>query len=129
MTYLAILLAAVGGFAVGAVWYMSLATQWMAAVGRTEDEIKADQNPLPFIIAFLAALSAATVMQHMFAAGNVTGVMRCVGYGAGIGAFIVMPWVILHYAFAGRPKSLWWIDGGHTVAAFAVMGLVLGFFR
>ena len=129
MTYLAILLAAVGGFAVGAVWYMSLSQQWMTAVGRTEEEIKADQNPLPFIIAFVAALSAATVMNHMFAAGGVTGVMRCLGYGAGIGAFIVMPWVVLHYAFAGRPKSLWWIDGGHTVAAFAVMGLVLGFFR
>lgn len=128
MTYLAILLAAIGGFAVGAVWYMSLAKPWMAAVGRTEEQIKADQNPLPFIIAFLAALSAATVMQHMFAAGGVTGMMRCLGYGAGIGAFVVMPWVILHYAFAGRPKSLWWIDGGHTVAAFAVMGLVLGLF-
>jgi len=129
MTYLAIFLAAMGGFAVGAVWYMSLAKPWMAAVGRTEEEIKADQNPLPFIIAFLAALSAATVMQHMFVAGGVTGVMRCLGYGAGIGAFVVMPWVVLHYAFAGRPKSLWWIDGGHTVAAFAVMGLVLGLFR
>ena len=128
MTYLAILLAAIGGFAVGAVWYMSLAKPWMAAVGRTEEQIKADQNPLPFIIAFLAALSAATVMQHMFAAGGVTCMMRCLGYGAGIGAFVVMPWVVLHYAFAGRPKSLWWIDGGHTVAAFAVMGLVLGLF-
>jgi len=86
MTYLAILLAAIGGFAVGAVWYMSLGKQWMAAVGRTEEEIKADQNPLPFIIAALGALSAAVVMHHMFAASGITGVMRCLGYGAGIGA-------------------------------------------
>ncbi len=128
MTYLTILVAAVAGFAVGAVWYMGLSTRWMTAVGRTEEEIKADQNPLPFIIAFLGALSAAAVMQHLFAVAGVSGVWRCFGYGAGIGFFVVMPWVILHYAFAGRPKSLWWIDGGHTVAAFAVMGLVLGFF-
>ena len=45
VTYLAIFLAAIGGFAVGAVWYMSLAKPWMAAVGRTEEQIKADQNP------------------------------------------------------------------------------------
>ena len=128
MTYLAIFVAAIAGFGVGAVWYMGLSKQWMAAVGRTEEEIKADQNALPFIIAFLGALSAAAVMQHMFAAGGVTGVMACLSAGAGIGFFVVMPWVILHYAFAGRPKSLWWIDGGHTVAAFAVMGLVLGLF-
>ena len=128
MTFVAIILAAVGGFSVGAVWYMTLAKPWVAAVGRTEEEIKADRNPLPFVIAALGAFMAAMVMQHMFAASGITGVMRCLGYGAGIGAFIVAPWVILHYAFAGRPKSLWWIDGGHTIAAFAVIGLILGIF-
>ena len=128
MSILAIVLAAAGGFGVGAVWYMTLAQQWMAAVGRTEEEIKADQNPLPFIIAGVGALLAAVLMYHMFTAGGVSGVLRCLGYGAGIGAFLVTPWVILHYAFAGRPKSLWWIDGGHTIAAFAVMGLILGLF-
>lgn len=128
MNILAIIIAAIAGFGVGAVWYMSLAKPWMAAVGKTEEEIKADQNPLPFIIAGLGALSAAVVLEHMFAAGGVEGALRSLGYGAGIGAFVVMPWVILHYAFAGRPRSLWWIDGGHTIAAFAVMGLVLGLF-
>ncbi len=128
MNILAIVIAAAAGFGVGAVWYMTLAKPWMAAIGKTEAEVKADESPLPYIIAGLGALSAAAVMQHMFAAGGVEGVLRSLGYGAGIGAFIVMPWVILHYAFAGRPRSLWWIDGGHTIAAFAAMGLVLGLF-
>lgn len=128
MTILGILLAAAGGFGVGAVWYMSLAQQWMAAVGRTEEEIKADQNPLPFVIAGVGALLSAIVMWHIFSTAGVTEVFQCLVGGAGIGAFMVAPWVILHYAFAGRPRSLWWIDGGHTVAAFAVMGLILGIF-
>lgn len=128
MGFVAIVAAAIGGFGVGAVWYMTLAQQWMAAVGRTEDEIKADKDPTPFIVAGLAALSAAAVMYHMFSAAGITDPLRCLAYGAGIGALIVAPWIVLHYGFAGRPRSLWWIDGGHTIAAFAVMGLILGFF-
>lgn len=128
MGIVAVVVAAIGGFAVGAAWYMTLADQWMAAIGKTKEEIEADKDPTPFVIAGLGALLSAALMYHMFAAAGITGTMRCLAYGAGIGAFIAAPWIILHYAFAGRPRSLWWIDGGHTIAAFAVMGLILGFF-
>ena len=128
MQFVAILVAAIGGFAVGAAWYMTLAKPWMAAVGKTEEEIKASKDPTPFIIAGLGALTAAAVMYHLFARAGINGIFSGLTWGIAIGALIVAPWVILHYAFAGRPKSLWWIDGGHTIAAFAVMGLILGLF-
>ena len=128
MQFLGVLLAAVAGFGVGAVWYMSLSGPWMIAAGRTKEELEADKDPTPFIIAAVAAILAAGLMRHMFVTGDVSGIFRCMMYGAGIGAFLIAPWVILHYAFAGRPKALWWIDGLHTVLAFAVMGLVLGIF-
>ncbi len=128
MGFLGVILAAAAGFGVGAIWYGGLSARWMVAVGTTKEEIADDNSPLPFVIAGLAALLAAGMMRHMFVTGEVTGWLRCGAYGAGIGAFMVMPWIILHYAFAGRPRSLWWIDGGHTVAAFTVMGVVLGIF-
>lgn len=128
MGYLAVIVTALSGFAVGAVWYGALGTQWMQAVGRTKEEIEADKSPVPFIIAFLGALCAAGMMRHVFVMADVTDAWRALGYGAGIGAFLVAPWIVLHYAFAGRPKALWVIDAGHTVLAFAVMGLVLSLF-
>ena len=64
MGVLGVLLAAAAGFAAGAVWYMILGRQWMAAVGRTEEEIKADRSPVPFVIGFLASLATAGMLRH-----------------------------------------------------------------
>ena len=128
MGYIAVIVAAVAGFGTGAVWYGAFSRQWMQATGRTREEIEASSDKLPFVIAFLGSLLAAGLMRHMFVTGDITGALRCMLYGAGIGAFLVGPWIVLHYAFAGRPRSLWAIDMGHTVAALTVIGLVLGLF-
>lgn len=128
MGIIAVIVAAVLGFATGAVWYGALGAQWMQAVGRTKEEIEADKDKTPFVIAFVAALLASMVMHHMFTMAGIEDALRCLAYGAGLGLFLVAPWIVLHYGFAGRPKALWIIDAGHTVAAFAVIGLVLGLF-
>lgn len=128
MGVIAVIVAAFAGFATGAIWYGALGSQWMKAVGRSQEDIEADKDKTPFIVAFLGALLAAILMHHMFTMAGIEEAMRCLAYGAGLGAFLVAPWIVLHYAFAGRPKALWIIDAGHTVAAFSVIGLVLGLF-
>ena len=128
MGALAVILAAAGGFATGAVWYMVLAKPWMAAVGKTEDEVKASQNPMTFVIAFLAALLTAGMMRHIFTMSGVDSVGSGLLSGFGIGAFMTAPWIINNYSFAGQPKSLWWIDGGYAVLACSVIGGILGVF-
>ena len=128
MGILAVLLAAAGGFATGAVWYMALAKPWMQAVGKTEEEVKASQNPVTFVIAFLAALLTAGMMRHVFAMSGIESIGGGLISGLGIGAFMTAPWLITNYAFAGRPKQLWMIDGGYSIAACTVIGGVLGAF-
>ena len=128
MGILAVLLAAAGGFATGAVWYMALAKPWMRAVGKTEEEGKASQNPVTFVIAFLAALLTAGMMRHVFAMSGIESIGGGLISGLGIGAFMTAPWLITNYAFAGRPKQLWMIDGGYSIAACTVIGGVLGAF-
>ncbi|MEM7742400.1 MAG: DUF1761 domain-containing protein [Pseudomonadota bacterium] len=128
MGALAVLLAAAAGFAMGAVWYMTLAKPWMAAVGKTEDEVKADRNPLPFVIAGLCNLLVAGMLRHVFATSGVEGVGAGLISGLGAGLFLVAPWILTNYAFADRPRTLWWIDAGHPVLACTAMGLVLGLF-
>ena len=126
MAYLAVILAAAGGFATGAVWYMILGNRWMAAVGRTKEEIEADKSPLPFIIGFLASLATAGMMRHIFAASAISGAGSGLIAGLGIGFFMTAPWILTNYAFAARPGTLWWIDAGHAAAATAVIGTILG---
>ena len=45
--HLAVLVAAVAGFAFGAVYYMSLSRQWLAAVGKTKEELAASARRPP----------------------------------------------------------------------------------
>lgn len=128
MSLVGVLLAAAAGFGFGAIWYMSLGRAWMDAVGLTEEEIKGNPDPVPFIIGFIAALATAGMMRHVFVSSGVTGVWECIVSGFGVGAFFVAPWIVLNYSFARRPRSLAFIDAGHVIGACTVIGLVLGFF-
>lgn len=128
MGILSVLLAAAAGFGSGAVWYMTLGKPWMEAVGKTEAEIKAKQSPLPFIIGFLASLLTAGMMRHIFATSGVEGIGGGLVGGLGVGLFLTAPWILTNYAFADRPKTLWWIDAGHAVLACTAIGIVLGLF-
>jgi uncharacterized protein DUF1761 len=60
--YVAILIAALAGFAFGAVWYTLLGRQWMAARGPSVAEAKAKTgpSPVPFIVSFVALLYVLT---------------------------------------------------------------------
>lgn len=126
--FLGIFLSGAAAFAVGAVWYGLLAEPWMAAVGRSRQEIQADKSPLPFVIAFASAVLAMAVMGVLMRLAGLSGPLHGAMLGLALGALIAAPWLVLHYAFAGRPKQLWWIDGLHSVAALTVGGLVLGLF-
>lgn len=128
MGILAVLLAAAAGFATGAVWYMVLGKRWMAAVGKTEEEIKANQNPMPFIVGFLGSLIVSGMMRHIFASSGIEGVSAGLISGLGAGFFIAAPWILTNYAFADRPRDLWWIDAGHAALACGAIGAVLGAF-
>lgn len=126
MDFVAVFLAAAAAFGTGAVWYSVNGRRWLAAVGRTEEEIKADRSPLPFIIAGLAALVAAGMMRHIFVTGGVSGFWPGLGTGFGLGAFVASPWILTNCAFANRPRDLWWIDPGYATLALTAMGIVLG---
>jgi len=128
MQTVAVLLAAAAGFASGAVWYMMLGARWKSAVGKTDVEFAAEKSPVPFVVGALASLATAGLMRHVFASAGVGGLGAGLVGGLGVGLFFVAPWILTNYAFAGRPKALWWIDGGHVVLACTAIGTVLGLF-
>ncbi|MFK7941916.1 MAG: DUF1761 domain-containing protein [Paracoccaceae bacterium] len=126
MDIIAVLVAGAAGFATGALWYMVLGKRWMVAVGKTKAEIKADRNPLPFVIAAVGNILVAGMMRHLISTSATAGVAGGIISGLGVGLFLAAPWILTNYAFADRPKTLWWIDAGHPIAACTVIGGVLG---
>ena len=131
INYLAVVIATLAGFGLGAVWYMVLGPMWLNAIGKTKEELAKDEGAaraLPFVIAlvalFVMALMLAGLMGHL---GDVS-----VRGGAISGLFVWVGFVIttmgVNHAFGGAKPMLTLIDGGHWLAVLLVMGAVIGAF-
>ncbi len=66
------------------------------------------------------------MMRHMFGMAAIDSLGKGLLAGLGIGAFIIMPWLAMNYAFGQRKTKLIVIDGGNVVIGSAIMGAVLG---
>ena len=130
MELINIIAAGIGSFVFGAIWYSVLAQKWMEASGVEVVAGKpANQSdPVPYIVGLIGAIFMAGMMRHIFAGAGVESIGRSALYGAGLGLFIACPWLVTCYGFAGRPRSLWWIDGGYAVFGSMTAGIVLALF-
>ena len=130
MEYLNVLAAAAGAFAFGAVWYIAMSKPWIAASEVPVDASgrPAGSGPMPFIIGIVAMIVVAGMMRHIFQMAGIDTVAKGVVAGAGIGAFFIVPWVAMNYAFAMRKAALTVIDGVNAIVGCAVMGLILTLF-
>jgi hypothetical protein len=120
INYIAVIIATLAGFGLGAVWYMTLGGAWMRALGKTKDELlpEGSAKALPFIISvvalFVMALMLAGLMGHL---GDVT-----VRGGVISGLFVWVGFVIttmgVNHAFSGAKPMLTLI--GAVIGAFGV---------
>jgi Protein of unknown function (DUF1761) len=135
LNYWPILIAAILSFAFGALWYISLGKQWMAARDMSAadmEKARAEMGPIPipYIIAFVALL----IMAWMFAGVLVHlargGMPITIRTGMISGFFLWFGFVItsmtVNHAFQGAKQSLTLIDGGHWLGVLLVQGAVLG---
>jgi len=133
VNFIAVLVAAVAGWLVGAVWYGVLGKQWMAALGWTEADCVGPDGkrhmPIgPMIVAFIAqivmALMLAGIIGHIGAPNVVNGVVS----GALVWFGFVITTSAVNNAFQKRKPMLTIIDGGHWLAVLVIQGIILGLF-
>jgi Protein of unknown function (DUF1761) len=131
VNYIAVIIAALAGFGLGAVWYTVLAKPWMHAIGKTEAECKQQQGSakvVPFAISivalFIMAWMLAGLMGHL---GDIT-----IRGGVISGLFVWLGFVIttmgVNHAFSGAKPMLTLIDGGYWLAVLLIQGAVIGAF-
>jgi hypothetical protein len=127
VNYIAVIVAAVAGFAVGAVWYAVLFSKpWLAAVGFTAEDLKQGRSALPFLLSAVGLLIMAAVLSAIVAPADGVGRGVLVGFVVWLG-FIVTTTVV-NYAYAARKPALMMIDSGHWLAVAVVMGAIIGAF-
>ncbi len=130
MGYLSVIVAAIAGFAFGAVWYMTLSKPWMEASGIKvgNDGRPEGGSPVPFVLDFVAMLLVAGMMRHAFALAGIMTFGKGLVSGLGIGLFFISPWIMINNAYGMRPFKLTVIDAGYATFGCAIMGAVLMLF-
>jgi hypothetical protein len=128
LNFLAIVIAALAAFAWGAIYYMSLSKQWLAAVGITKEQMQTGRSPAPFIISFVALIVMAWVLagtlghlgpgQVTLKNGVISGLFLWLGF--------IATTVFVNNAYPGRKYSLSVIDSIHWLGVVVIQGAVIG---
>ena len=122
---LAVLIAAVAGFAFGAAYYVGLSKQWLAAIGMTKEAVAAGRSPAPFIVSIVALLIMAWVLaggighlgpgQVKLKNGIISALLMWLGF--------VITTLAVNYSF-GQPLTV--IDGIHWLGVLVIQGAIIG---
>lgn len=126
INYIAVVIAALAGFGTGMVWYMGLSNFWLAAIGKTKDQLP--QSSRPFLITIVALLVMAWMLAgligHMGEVNIRNGVIS--GFFAWLG--FVLTTMSVNHSFSGARPLLTLIDGGYWFAVLLVQGAIIGAF-
>ena len=125
VNWIAIVVAAVGSFVLGGLWYSPalFGKAWQREAGLSDQQLakgnKARIFGLTLVLAFLAAWNFA----------NFLGPRPSLALGLGAGASAGLLWVAgsmgINYLFERKSFKLFAINGGFHTLQFAVIGLVL----
>ncbi|HRD74645.1 MAG TPA: DUF1761 domain-containing protein [Hyphomicrobiaceae bacterium] len=129
INYLAILIAAGASFLFGGVWYGILSQQWMAAVGKSEADIKSGTSmPLLFGLTIIAQLIMAWVLAGLIGhlgQGQVT--LRNGMISAAFCWFgFVLTTLVVNHGYQGSRRALTVIDGLHWLGVLLIQGAIIG---
>ena len=125
LNWWAILAATAVAFALGGLWYGPLfGKAWVAALGKTEDEIQ--PSPTPFVISFFAAALTAVVLGAIIDALVIDTLVGGLVIGLIVGIGFIATSMASDCAFCGWGVRLWAIQSGYRVIYSIMMGGILG---
>jgi len=126
--YIAVAVATIVGMMIGAVYYMPrfVGHAWMAAIGKTEEELRGANQPVMYVAAAVLTFLFATVLAaaigwadaHTLVAGALVGLLLWIG--------MAVPIVGMVFLFEGRKLVSHAITGGHYLIALVVKGAIIG---
>lgn len=125
INWLAVIVAAVATFALGALWYGPLLGKpWMREAGVTEEKVAGANMGRTFGVAFVLQLLTAFALALFIGANAGLSFGLFAGFMAGT-LFVGTAFGVV-YLFEQRSFALWGIDAGYMILAFTLMGAILG---
>jgi len=123
INWLAVVLATLAFFAVGAIWYTALfAKLWQREVGLSDGQLTSGRNMMLImgtclVLEFIVALTVGHIFDYLEPSDR-SKMMIALGLAVGIMA----PAIGINYLYMRKSLKLWLIDSGHFVAGMAALG-------
>ena len=126
--HIAVWIAAIVFLVLGAIWYTVLSARWLAAIGKTMEQITAEQggSPLPYVIGFVAILVMCYALSWLIERLQATTLAGGLQLGAAVAAGFIAANLALNYGFEWRSVTLWLINGAYAVVGLAIAGAIIG---
>jgi len=131
VNYLAILVAGVAAWILGAIWYAApvFGNTWMQGIGKTKEQVEKDYSFMKMVWALIGYLVAgygiARLLSFTLGDSLFDGVMiGLLGAVCLVAAPIAVNEIMEH-----RPPKLYFINAFYIIITFAVMGAIIGAWR
>ena len=131
MNWVAILVAAIVHWLLGAVWFTAFSKPWTAGLRMPKEELDAAMahpNFWPYVIAFVCNLVLAFVIARLLALGEANTLIRGIRIGILVGlATAVALITAMVFELMGLPFIL--ISAGYPLVGCVLMGIILGVWK
>ena len=124
VNWVAVIVAAVANIVISTVWYLPqvFGKQWAALNGR---EVGMGQSPMLYGIAIIGSLISAYVLALVLHATGAASLTDGIVVGAITSIGFIATTQAVGGAFEGRSWTLFGINAGNSVVAYAVMGAII----
>lgn len=125
--HLAVWIASIVFFVLGAIWYSVMATPWVAAIGKTMEQLSREHgtSPLPYVVGFVAILVMCYTLAWLIRRLGVTTLVAGLQLGATVALGFIAATLALNYGFEARPVALWFINSVYVVVGLAISGAII----
>jgi hypothetical protein len=125
--YIAIVVAAIAYWILGAVWYGVLFSKsWMALEHLTDEQVRSANPILPYVITLILNVLIAYVLSQICLWRNANTAARGAAIGVLLWIGVVGPITFTTYLFEMRPQTLFAINEFYPLAGLILMGAILG---
>jgi Protein of unknown function (DUF1761) len=126
--HLAVWIASIVFFVLGAIWYSVMATPWVAAIGKSMEQLTREHgaSPLPYVVGFVAILVMCYTLAWLMHRVHATTLIDGLRLGAIVAIGFIAATLALNYGFEARSVTLWLINSVYLVVGLALSGAIIG---
>ena len=130
MNYLAILIAAVAYFVLGALWYSPVlfGNAWLKGTGKTKEQVAADHSPMNYVIGLVTAFVSSYGIARILLWTHQGSIAAGIKIGLFVGVCFTLMAFFMNDAFEHRPKSLTFVNALYHIVGCIIAGLIIGAF-